>query len=73
MSSRQPSRFAVLRLPAGSSTLHVKPYEYLAPASALIVLLPTAPASLRFNHARVWFYSEDLLVAAGVTVGTAVG
>ena len=72
VSSRQPSRFAVLRLPAGSSTLHVKPYEYLAPASALIVLLPTAPASLRFNHARVWFYSEDLLVAAGVTVGVVV-
>ena len=73
----QPSMFASFRYPAGRVTIFVAPGHLYSPAAAIIILLPSAPASLRFNHTRVWVYSEDFVVAVmmavgGVLLGTAL-
>ena len=64
-----PRPFALYRYPAGLATFYIIAHEACVPAASAIVLLPSAPASIRKSHSLIWFYSEDLVIAAGLTVG----
>ena len=64
-----PQQFALYRYPAGLATFYIIPREQCVPAASAIVLLPSAPASIRKSHSPLWFYTEDLVIAAGLTVG----